>query len=242
MMAQVAQDPQLQARIDRYVEYLRREWDSIPALAAEWDEWDEHSRFVFALEWPICEDRLHELRQWAEQGLFKVGPNAEGEEGSVRLGGELAAGGGDLGGAEAAGHPDRGVAEGGHHLRGVPGPHRGAVLVEGHVADVVQLVLNGLIANDKICFVRVARLVHDRVRRSSPRVQRRPPTRGYPSDDGDRRGGSDGAGLAHATGAAGDIGRATTLGPRLSGTPDVDAPGRRGRDAAREWAQGEGAR
>ncbi len=79
-MARVAQDPQLQARIDRYLEYLRREWDSIPALAAEWDEWDEHSRLVFALDWPICEDRLHELRQWAEQDVLTPAQRARYDE------------------------------------------------------------------------------------------------------------------------------------------------------------------
>lgn len=69
-MAQVAQDPHLQARIGRYLEYLRREWDSLLALAAEWHEWDEHSRFSFAMDWPIREDRLHEFRQWAEQDVL----------------------------------------------------------------------------------------------------------------------------------------------------------------------------
>ncbi len=62
------------------------------------------------------------------------------------LGHEVAAGGGDLRRAEAADHPDGGVAEGGHRLRGVAGAHGGAVLVEGHVADVVQLVLDGPVA------------------------------------------------------------------------------------------------
>lgn len=54
--------------IDGYLSYLLREWQSIPELAAEWHEWDQHSRFSFVIDWPICEDRLHMLRTWAEQG------------------------------------------------------------------------------------------------------------------------------------------------------------------------------
>ncbi len=69
-MAQVAQDPQLRDRIDHFLTYLAQTWASIPALAAEWDEWDEHSRFVFTIDWPVCEDRLHQLQQWAEQGVL----------------------------------------------------------------------------------------------------------------------------------------------------------------------------
>src|SRR5262245_33685276 len=94
---------------------------------------------------------------------------------------------------------------------------------------VVWLVyLNGLIANDKVCFVRTARLVHDRGRRRSSREPHGSAGLRYPPADGDRRGGRDEAGVAHPTGTAGDTGRATALGPRLSGDPDLDAPGRRG--------------
>ncbi|HEX5506162.1 MAG TPA: hypothetical protein VFW96_26320 [Thermomicrobiales bacterium] len=80
-MAQVAQNPQLRARIEHALAYLRREWQSIPELAAEWDdEWDEHSRFVFALDWPICEDSLHQLREWAKQDLLTPEQHAQYDE------------------------------------------------------------------------------------------------------------------------------------------------------------------
>ncbi|HEX5504227.1 MAG TPA: hypothetical protein VFW96_16495, partial [Thermomicrobiales bacterium] len=80
----------------------------------------------------------------------------------------------------------RGVAQGGKGLGRVAGALLAGVLAHGHVAHVVDAVLNGLIANDKICFVRFARLARERARPSSPRGPRRPPAPGYPSDDGDR--------------------------------------------------------
>jgi hypothetical protein len=67
-MAQVIQDADLRARIDGYLHYLVETWQGVPMLAAEWGDWDEHSRLVFALDWPVCEDRLHQLRQWAAEG------------------------------------------------------------------------------------------------------------------------------------------------------------------------------
>ena len=83
-MAQVAQDPQLQARIDRYLEYLRPDWHSIHALAAEWDEWDDLDQLVFVVEWPMREDKLHQLGVWFEQGLFTPEQRAR-YEGLLRL-------------------------------------------------------------------------------------------------------------------------------------------------------------
>lgn len=69
-MAQVTHDPQLSAWIDDYLDYLLGEWNSVPLLAREWAAWDEHGRLVFALDWPIREDRLHQLAQWREQDCF----------------------------------------------------------------------------------------------------------------------------------------------------------------------------
>jgi hypothetical protein len=112
---------------------------------------------------------------------------------------------------------------------------------DGERAAAVLAVLNGLIANDKICFVRIARLVRDRVRHPSSRGPRRRPSPRYPSDDENRRGGRDEARLAHSTGATGDAGRAAALGPRLSGPPDLGAPGRGGPDDGGGRRRGEGA-
>jgi hypothetical protein len=69
-MAQVASDAKLGEWIDEYLVYLTRAWKGIPQLAAEWEEWDEHSRLVFDLNWAVPEDRLLQLRHWAEQGLL----------------------------------------------------------------------------------------------------------------------------------------------------------------------------
>jgi hypothetical protein len=69
-MAQVADRLEVLPRVDRSLDYLFRAWEGVPHLAAEWDDWDEHSRFSFALDWPIREDRLHQLGLWAAQGLL----------------------------------------------------------------------------------------------------------------------------------------------------------------------------
>ena len=69
-MAQVAQDPRLRGRIEHYLEYLSSQWEGVPELAAEWDEWDQDSRLTFILNWGVPADRLHCLTQWAAAGLL----------------------------------------------------------------------------------------------------------------------------------------------------------------------------
>ena len=69
-MAQVVPDAERGAWIDDYLEYLIREWESIPGLAAEWDEWDDLSQLTFVVNWGVPADRLAQLHQWAEQGLL----------------------------------------------------------------------------------------------------------------------------------------------------------------------------
>ncbi|HLH23968.1 MAG TPA: hypothetical protein VK066_15705 [Chloroflexota bacterium] len=69
-MAQVAKDSEVREWIDDYLDYLFAEWEAIPEVAAEWDEWQDHEQLDFVVEWPIREDRLRELQQWAEQGLL----------------------------------------------------------------------------------------------------------------------------------------------------------------------------
>jgi hypothetical protein len=70
-MAHVAQDAELRATIDHYLTYLAATWESVPLGAWEWHEWDEDSRLVYELNWAVPEDRLHSLRQWADQGMLK---------------------------------------------------------------------------------------------------------------------------------------------------------------------------
>jgi hypothetical protein len=79
-MAQVAQDSRLREWIEDFLDYVHKRWNMIPELAAEWDEWDEDSRTDFALDWPICEDRLQQLQGWAEQGLMTPTQRARYDE------------------------------------------------------------------------------------------------------------------------------------------------------------------
>ena len=71
-MARLASGIKPQNRIDDYLDYVHRQWSGIPALAAEWAQWDEHSKLAFALDWPICEDRLEQLRKWADEGAMNA--------------------------------------------------------------------------------------------------------------------------------------------------------------------------
>ena len=57
-------------RIDPYLDYLFAEWEQIPELAEEWADWDEPSRLLFVLEWPIKEDRLAQLQEWASMNML----------------------------------------------------------------------------------------------------------------------------------------------------------------------------
>ena len=67
----VAPDPQLRARVDRYyLDYLFREWQWVPQIAQHWDSWQDHEQLNFVVEWPIREDCLGELQQWAEHGAL----------------------------------------------------------------------------------------------------------------------------------------------------------------------------
>jgi hypothetical protein len=69
-MASVTQATPVSERIDHALERLRAEWSAIPEVAAEWDTWDEPERLDFVVEWPIQEDTLWRLQDWAAQGLL----------------------------------------------------------------------------------------------------------------------------------------------------------------------------
>lgn len=57
-------------RIDQYLDYLFREWNAISGLADVWSTWDQDARFDFEVDWPVREDRLLQLGQWASDGLL----------------------------------------------------------------------------------------------------------------------------------------------------------------------------
>lgn len=75
-MATLARDRRADERIDAFLAYCLREWEALPDVADEWAEWGDLERLEFATEWPIREDRLDQLRQWAEQELL-TGPQRE---------------------------------------------------------------------------------------------------------------------------------------------------------------------
>lgn len=69
-MAALARDSRLDDRIDAFLSYLIGEWEAVPGVVEDWAAWSEYDRLDFALEWPIREDRLQQLRGFAEQGLL----------------------------------------------------------------------------------------------------------------------------------------------------------------------------
>lgn len=69
-MAAVARQPEIDGWIEDYLSYLIGEWEAVPAMAAEWDQWSANDRLDFSLEWPIREDRLRQLEHWADESLL----------------------------------------------------------------------------------------------------------------------------------------------------------------------------
>ena len=79
-MAQVAQDTPFRARVEHYLDFLLREWRSVPAIAQEWGEWEDHEQLDFVVEWPLREDQLRQLDAWAEQCLLTPAQRARYED------------------------------------------------------------------------------------------------------------------------------------------------------------------
>ena len=72
-MAEVARDPapdERQGWIDEDLAYLTHEWAALPDLAGEWEGLGQAERLDFVLEWPLREERLRDLRRWAEIDWF----------------------------------------------------------------------------------------------------------------------------------------------------------------------------
>ena len=72
-MAQVARTDRVEERINSYLAYLERKWRRVPDLARMWNDWDDDERLDFVVEWPIREDRLGQLQQWAAKGALTPG-------------------------------------------------------------------------------------------------------------------------------------------------------------------------
>ena len=69
-MGKVIQDVDVRERVDGFLDYLFQQWANVPEQAADWNEWDEDSKVDFILDWPICEDRLQQLRRYADEGML----------------------------------------------------------------------------------------------------------------------------------------------------------------------------
>jgi hypothetical protein len=67
-MAEVARD--VHTTIDRYLDHLRAEWAAVREIAKTWSQLHQRERADFILDWPIVEDRLLELREYADAQLL----------------------------------------------------------------------------------------------------------------------------------------------------------------------------
>ncbi len=79
-MAEVVQDTKLQATIAHYLDYLTRTWESVPLDAQEWDDWDDLSQLTYVVDWGVPNDRLDQLRQFADRGVLTQAQCARYEE------------------------------------------------------------------------------------------------------------------------------------------------------------------
>jgi hypothetical protein len=79
-MAQVMPGRTVSQQIDASLDYLKRTWEGIPLDAAEWHEWDDHSRLVYELNWGVPESYLAQLEEWAMQGHLTGAQQARYDE------------------------------------------------------------------------------------------------------------------------------------------------------------------
>jgi hypothetical protein len=77
-MAKVS--PAVEAQIERYLAYLCAEWADVPGISREWPTLAPAERRSFIAEWPIREDRLLELRKYADSGLLTTVQRATYDE------------------------------------------------------------------------------------------------------------------------------------------------------------------
>ncbi len=69
----VSQHPVAQAAfqdIEKLLESLTWQWERLPEVEAEIDQWDLIEQLNFIEEWPLEEDRLLRLKRYAEEGLL----------------------------------------------------------------------------------------------------------------------------------------------------------------------------
>jgi hypothetical protein len=61
------------ARMRDALDRAIHEWSYLPELACEWQTWDEDTRLHIAIDWPIQEDLLAQLAQWAKEKRLDTG-------------------------------------------------------------------------------------------------------------------------------------------------------------------------
>ncbi len=66
-MAQVTAQ---QRKIDKLLELSRGDWEELPKILSEIEEWSHDDLMSYAAELPLWNDRLHQLDSYAEQGLM----------------------------------------------------------------------------------------------------------------------------------------------------------------------------
>ena len=67
-MAQVTDT--IQQRIDRTLSLLTFQWQRLPEVEAEIEQWDLLDRLSFVEAWPAEEERLRRLERYAADGLL----------------------------------------------------------------------------------------------------------------------------------------------------------------------------
>ena len=100
--------------------------------------------------------------------LLGRSPFKEKGESLVRMRGEVPSRSGNLRGTAAMNEGDGQIAQCRHDLRSRAGTQTGAIFAKGHVAHVMQSVLNGIITNDKFCLSRVRHLPKMSARKGFP--------------------------------------------------------------------------
>jgi hypothetical protein len=62
-VAEPAPTPETGERVEESLDFLIREWEAIPELAAAWPTWDAAAREAFSQDWSSHDERLQELRE-----------------------------------------------------------------------------------------------------------------------------------------------------------------------------------
>lgn len=60
-MAQVTKNPTALNHFERRLATAIGDWEQLPAMAAEWGNWDIDSRMDFLTDWPVVEERTSAL-------------------------------------------------------------------------------------------------------------------------------------------------------------------------------------